>query len=192
MAKYNDLTVGQIEALVNKMGGMHVAIAFLRDEYELKPVAQAAGDMFNSAKYFTTRDDLYVWPEFVQRILSAYQQPIPKRGIEGIDHVDLPCNMYDREIVAEYLGGEEEARKHAFTPDQVAELIDAQQGGTTGVLLNNGYANILFMLGTTGVLFPVRVYWRSGSSGWDVGACRFDGDGWGDGDRVLRNKNLAV
>ncbi|MBP6888802.1 MAG: hypothetical protein KBC21_03815 [Candidatus Pacebacteria bacterium] len=162
--------------------------ALMRGEYELKPIAQATGDTFDSAKYFVTRDGLYVWPEFAQRILPAYQGLIPKRGIEGVHSVDLPRNMYDREIVAEYLGGEEEARKHAFTPDQVADLIDTQKGGKAGVLLNNGYANLLYMIGVCDVLFPVSVDWRSVNSCWHVRAYQFDDARWRAGLRVLRNK----
>lgn len=153
------------------------------------PVAKAVTVMFDSAKYFVTRDGLYVWPEFTQRILPAYRDPIVRRGVEGVDSVDLPRNMYDREIVAEYLGGEEEARKHAFTPDQVADLIDAQWGGKPGILLNNGYANILFMLGVNGVLFPVIVLWSSDRGEWNVNACGFDGVHWSAGRRVIRNKS---
>ncbi len=158
----------------------------------LKPIAQAVDGMFDPAKYFVTRDGLHVWPEFATLILPVYQGLIPKRGIEGVDSVDLPRNMYDREIVAEYLGGEEEVRKHAFTPNQVAGLIDTQKDGKAGVLLNNGYANILYMIGVGGVLLPVSVDWRSDRSLWSVDAYQFDDDYWSAGHRVIRNKRCAL
>jgi hypothetical protein len=151
------------------------------------PAAKASKGFFDSAKYFVTRAGLYVWSEFAGRILPAYKA-IVRRGIKGVDSIDLSRNMYDREIVAEYLGGEEVARKHAFTPDQVAELIDAQWGGKPGLLLNNGYANILYVLGKDDVLFPASVYWNSGSDEWVVGACTFDDGYWLAGRRVLRNR----
>lgn len=188
MAKYSDLTLGQIEAIINKMGGLESAQAYLRGEYQLNPVAQAAGDTFDSAQYFVIRPGLYVWPEFTSRILPAYVGVLQIRGVKGFDSVDLPRNMYDSEIIAEYLGGEEEARKHAFTPDQLADLIDEQKGGTSGVLLNNGYANILHMIGVGGVLFPVDVGWDSDYSHWGVRAYRFSDVRWRAGSRVLRNK----
>lgn len=40
MAKYNDLTMGQVEAVVNKMGGMKNFHAYLRGEYKLTKVAE--------------------------------------------------------------------------------------------------------------------------------------------------------
>lgn len=156
------------------------------------PVAKTVKELFDSSKYFGTRDGLYIWPEFAQRILPAYREPIVRRSVKGIDFVDLTRNMYDREIVAEYLGGEEKARKSAFTPDQLAELIDAQWGGKPGLLLNNGHANILYMIGVDRVLFPVNVRWNSDDSHWRVNAYQFDDGDWSAGYRVLRNKRSAV
>ena len=145
-------------------------------------------EFFDSAKYFTSRKGLYLWPEFTQRILPAYQGQIACRGIEGVDYVNLPRKMYDREIVAEYLDGEEEVRKHAFTPDQVADMVNAQKSGVSGVLLNNGCANILYMIGIEGVLFPVHSHWSSALSGWLIRASQFDIVPWPAGHRVLRSK----
>ena len=42
MVKYNDLTLGQIEAVVNRMGGVEIAHAFLRGEFSLIPIVSAA------------------------------------------------------------------------------------------------------------------------------------------------------
>lgn len=162
--------------------------ALVTGGYELKPVVQAAGDTFDSVKYFVTGDDLYVLPEFASRILPAYHEPIARRGVEGVDSVDLLANMYDRDIITKYLGGEEEVRKHAFTPDQIAELIDAQPGGKSGKLLNNGYANIFYMIGKDEVLFAVSVYWASVDRQWLVHACVLGGGYWLAGHRVFRNK----
>ena len=133
---FDDKTHGWSKAIVQKMGGVKIADAFLRGEYELKPVMQAPEGMFDSKKYFTIRDGLYVFPEFTRQIVLAYQHLILKRGIEDVDHVDLYSNMDDCEIIAKCLGGDEEARKHSFTPDQFADLIDAQRGGTSGVLVS--------------------------------------------------------
>ncbi len=188
MAKYSDLTMGQIEAIINKMGGLKFAQAYLRGEYQLNPVAQATGDTFDSAQYFVTHPGLYVWPEFTQQILPAYPGSIKKRGIKGVYFVDLSRNMCDREIVEEHLGGEKEARKHAFTPDQVADLIDAQPDGKSSELLSNVSANILYMTGVGGVLFPVYVRWHSSFSHWIVRVFRFEDGPWGAGRRLICNK----
>lgn len=154
-----------------------------------KPVAKVVIEYFDSSKYFFTRKGLLVWPEFASRILPAYKGLIPKRGIKGVEFVNLTRRMHDHDIVAEYLGGIEEARKHSFTPDQLADLVDAQKGGKAGVLLTNGDSTILYMVGIDEELFPVRVSWDSDSSCWDVYSCMFDNVVWFADDRVLRNKN---
>lgn len=150
-------------------------------------VAKAVG-VFEASVYFVTRPGLCVSSEFTLCILPAYVGVIPIRGVKGVDHIDLPPHMYDREIVAECLGGMKEARNHAFTPDQLADLIDAQEGGTSGVLLNNGYVNALYMIGVDEVLFPVSVYWGSVDSHWRVFAGQFDCGCWPAVVRVFRNK----
>jgi hypothetical protein len=152
------------------------------------PIAKA---VFDSSEYFVTRPGLiYVWPEFASRILPAYPKAIPKRGLKGVDFVDLPRNMYDSEIITEYLGGEEEARKHAFIPDQIAMAIDEQKNGESGRMLNNGYANIFYMIGVNGVLFAVYVFWNSDDRWWYVIAFKLgEGGRWYVGNRIFRNKN---
>lgn len=152
------------------------------------PAVEAVNETFNSAKYFVRGAGLYIWPDFTHRILSAYLRPIQKRGIKEVDFIDLPRNMYNREIVTEYLGGMEEARKKAFTPDQLADLIDAQWDGKPGALLSNGYANILYVIGRGRLLFPVKVCWSAVGREWDVSAYTFDSAHWSADSRVLRNR----
>ena len=152
--------------------------------------SEAAVNMFNPPEYFVTRDGLGVSSEFTSRILSVHNKPTEKHGLEGVSHVDLSKKMYDSEIIKEYLGGEEEARKHAFTPDQVADQIDKQKDGGEGELLNNGYANIFYVIGKGEVLFAVFVLWSSASRGWFVSAHKLGESGdWGAGPRVFCNKN---
>ena len=54
---------------------------------------------------------------------------------------------------------------------QLGELIVSQEGGVSGVLLNNGYANIFPAIGKNGALCVVRVRWSAGDRGWRV-SCR--------------------
>ncbi|MBP6975318.1 MAG: hypothetical protein KBB51_00650, partial [Candidatus Moranbacteria bacterium] len=60
--------------------------------------------------------------------------------------------------------------------EDIAGLIEAQPGGKSGFLLNNGYANIFYVEGKNGEVFAVRVGWRSVDREWSVG-------GWGLGER---------
>lgn len=158
-------------------------------ENEVKPVAEIDPTLFDSSTYFVNRDGLYIWPKFSSRILPAYTAKITKRGVDGIGSIDLKRNMYDRKIITEFFGNEEEARKNAFTPDQIAELIDKQKDGVSGLLLVNGYTNIFYVVGKDQVLFAVGVFWRSGARKWDVGAYALDGGGgWCAGSHIFRNK----
>ncbi len=152
--------------------------------------SEDAVNLFNPPEYFVTRDSLWVSSEFTSRILSAHNKSTEKRGLEGMSHFDLPKNMYDKDIIKEYLGGEEETRKHAFTPDQVADQIDKQKDGGEGELLNNGYANIFYVIGKGEVLFAVYVDWDRDGHRWGVSAYGLDVDGsWLAGYRLFRNKN---
>lgn len=151
---------------------------------------QKHGDLFNPLEYFVIRDGLWVSPGFVSRILSVYNEPTEKRSQKWGTHVDLPKDMYDSNIIKEYLGGEEDARKHAFTPDQIADLIDRQKNGENGEMLNNGYANIFYVIGKDKALFAVCVGWDRGNLGWGVDTCELDEDeAWRAGNRIFRTKN---
>lgn len=70
------------------------------------------------------------------------------------------------------------------TLGQIFYLISCQPKGEEGVLLNNGWANIFYVMDAYGVLRAVRVDWYVG--GWRVGACLVDGMyGWYGGCRFF-------
>lgn len=182
--------LGILLDLAIKLGGKDGAFWYQRLVTVSKEVVESTGDMFNASEYFTTRSGLYVWVDFILKILPAYNSPILKRGIEGVDFVNLPRNMSDCVIIAEYFSSGEEVRKHAFTLDQIADLIDAQNNGEDGALLNNGYANIFYVVGKNNILFAVGVRWSSGNSNWSIDAFDLvEAYHWDDGHRVFRNKN---
>lgn len=148
--------------------------------------------MFNPRTYFKNRDGLYVWDTFFERILSKQPTTMPYRGLEGVTSEMLQRNMYDKEIIDELLGGMEEVRKHAVTLDQIAAKIDLQPNGEDGELLNNGYANIFYVLDGD-VLSAVNVDWLSDHCKWFVNAWPLDGGGyWYAGDQVFRNTTLVI
>lgn len=170
----------------------------LKNSLDPVEVAQAVysiigrGKMFAPHTYFTTREGMWVSSRFANRILAKQTTTMPYRGLEGVASVILARNMTDQEIIAELLGGMEEVRKHPFTLDQVAAMIDLQPNGKDGELLKNGYANIFYVL-VDEVLFAVRAYWSSGYCEWRVDAWHLDGHGnWRAGNRVFRNTTLEV
>lgn len=150
--------------------------------------ATAVAGGFITATHFVTSEKLYVCPGFTQLITANYTEPLVKRGLEGIEKAfDLARNMSDTEIIAE-LGGEEEMRKYAFTPDQVADMIDIQPGGSPGAMLTNGYANIFYMIGVGGALFAICVCWGHGRHRWRALTYRLGERGrWPARCRVFRN-----
>ena len=132
------------------------------------PLTQA----FDSRKFFKTRKGLCVSDEFIRHTKdigvaeSAEAAPLKR--------FDLVMRAYDREIKAEL------SEKHEVQLWQIAKLIEAQEDGTSGPLLTNGYANIFYVAG-----FVVRVSWYGGSRRWDVDAWRLGGDHWDGGHRAF-------
>lgn len=150
------------------------------------------GQMFNPHTYYKTRDGLFVWDTFEKRILSKQPTAMPYRGLEGVANSTLSRNMSDQEIIDEILGGMDEARAHASTLDQIAEMIDLQPNGKDGKLLNNGYANIFYVL-VDGVLLAVSVYWGSGYRKWNVRDWHLGENGkWNAVIQVFRNTTLVI
>lgn len=148
--------------------------------------------LFNPHAYFKTREGLWVSDEFANRILTKQPTTMPYRGLEGVTSNNLARNMTDTEIIDELLDGMEEVRKHASTLDQIATMIDLQPKGIDGELLNNGDANIFYVL-VGGVLFAVLVYWDSDNRKWNVHGWPLVKRGdWLAGCRVFRNMTLVI
>ena len=148
---------------------------------------QNGGRLTAVATYWQTREGLYVHPSFTKHILP-YAKGDATADISKVDFIDLPKNMSDSGIIATYLGGMEEAKRNAFTLNQVQALIDKQWTGCDGQLLTNGYANLFYVLGKDGVLFALNVFRDVGE--WGVSDWTLGGYGrWGAGYRVFRKKN---
>lgn len=211
MTKYADWNRGQEEALLNKLGGMDVALKLLdcrkvTVEFTEAGAAVVKGQLsprptqdrlhrvdtvtlpehataFDPHEFFKTRDGLYVWDGFRDRILPVAKkvEAVPASQIASFDLVK-PAN--DGEIHRELPEGYLFEDASAFCA-YLAELIEQQKDGGEGTLLNSGYWNIFYVLGANGPVFAVGVYWRSGRRRWDVGAIPLFGGRWGAGDRAF-------
>lgn len=150
---------------------------------------EASPATFVTADYFVNRPGLWVPNDFMSRITQAYPEALVPRGLEGVESFDLTKGSSDKIILARpEMGGEENVRKHTFTPDQIAELIDLQPSGEAGKLLTNGCTNLFYVVGANGVLFVVHVNWLAGSRMWGVISWElFEHGNWDAGDRVFRN-----
>ncbi len=182
-SKGNSLAVEVVRCIENS-GGQS-----MESFHGFEAKSRVSATAFVTASYFVTKPGLWVHSDFTSRITAAYPEALVPRGLDGVESFDLSTASYDREILTRpEMGGEENVRKHAFTPDQVADLINLQPEGAEGKLLTNGYANLFYVVGKDGVLFVVRVHWSAGGRRWGVDAWGLDGRGhWGAGYRVFRN-----
>ena len=100
----------------------------------------------------------------VGKIEDPISKQILRYGKLRKSATDMPRKPGEAAIIPE-LGGE---TKVETTLSEMFSLIRKQPDGKEGVLLNNGWANILDIRDQNGVLRAVSVYWRD--DGWDVDA----------------------
>jgi hypothetical protein len=142
-----------------------------------KKIAIATKAKFDPKEYYQTRNGLYVWGNFGERILSK-TSPIKTAKKISIVSYELTKSASDESI--------EKAlpKKHIFDESEVcaiiSTMIDKQAKGEEGDLLNTGYANIFYTKA-----FVVRVDWHSDGRHWYVSAWRRGGGGWAAGGRVF-------
>lgn len=197
---YDELTHGQTKAMVSKMGGVKFALAFLRGEYELKPVAKAVASallvmvgtipitattekFFASEKFaINTQADAevkieYLGDNFESLFIFKIEEPI--QGGE-LRFQKLEKASTDGPIIAK-LGGKEKAET---TLTEMFSLMEKQGKGETGALLTNRCSNIFYIRDINEVLRVVNVRWDD--DGWIVGASSIeDMEEWDAGDMVF-------
>jgi hypothetical protein len=124
-------------------------LKLVNDSVQLGAVAS-----HNPQKFFKTRKGLWVSDEFRSRILSKAK---PVENLDALTLVsrELTKNAYDREISPEL--GENYIFDESEVCARIEQMISKQAGGTTGDLLNNGYANLFNIAGCV-----VYVYWFAG------------------------------
>ncbi len=127
--------------------------------------------------FYQTRDGLYIWGEFNERILANVKSVEKLDACTGKSY-DLRKNAKDSQITAELPEGYE------WDPSElcarIAQMIEKQWGGRDGELLNNGYANLFYVPG-----FVVYVFWLADSGYWFVNAGGRDDYYWSAGYRVF-------
>jgi hypothetical protein len=208
MAKYHDLTIGQMEAAINRMGGWEAFQGFLRGEFELTPIAKAVATAMLTlvgtvivpattekfvAKEKFVRDTgrkakvkiSYLGGNFISWFLNGDGKTEDSIKEQTLHYYKLRQSSVDGPIITE-LGGEAKAET---TLSEMFSLMEKQGKGEDGVLLNNGYANIFYIKDSAGVLRTVIVDWDVG--GWSVGA---DSVGhprrWGVGRQVFSRNSV--
>lgn len=196
--KYENLKLGTIEAVFNKLGGIDGAQAFLRDEVTVtKPAKPSLLQLVTTApvtacekfvakehyKVDTSRKAkvkiAFLWENFSKHFLPKTEEGVLAGELKV--HKLLQSSL-DAPIMTE-LG---DPASYSTTLADLWALLEKQPNGEEGVLLVNGYANIFYIHDTEGNLWAVRARWRSGGDGWRVGADSVEGPRrWNGGDQVL-------
>jgi hypothetical protein len=202
MSKYGHLPHNWFEGLMNKIGGEEKALAFLRGEFILTPVAKAVvklldlvgevvvsatTEVFVSKKKFIVLNSSealvkisYIGDNFTNWFLQGDGKVEAPIGEQTLRYAKLCQHSVDTPII-DALGGEDKAE---ITLTELYGLMLKQRNGEAGALLNNGWANIFYIKDQLGVLRTVYVYWDG--DGWYVNASSTSNPyQWRDGYRVF-------
>lgn len=152
-----------------------------RDEFRrvigLKPLSLR----YDPDAFFRTRFGLWVYDSFRNLVVAKATSSSESRTVTTKSTM-LERDMTDAEI-EEMLGS-----GYLFTEDQlcdiVAEMIEKQDGGKEGKLLNNGYANLFYLSSCV-----VLVRWNTDNREWLVNTWRRDDYRWFAGYRVFSPGN---
>ena len=174
--KYGNATLGQVEAVWNKLGGeegvqqllsgtlvvVKAAISSLLEEVGI--VNLPSTGKFLASDHFTTNSKevkiAWIGENFQNNFLGKVEDP---QGKTTLRISKFKKNSLDQPILDE-LGSKAET-----TLANIWELLKKQPNGQSGKLLTNGYVNIFYVRDAKGVLWAVGVHWSSG--GWHVFAC---------------------
>lgn len=188
------MTLGTLEAIVNKLGGEEAAMAFLRGVFEVVRVKLL--DILGTVKTLATTEKFVakqkfvkdskeikfygIWDNFTAWFLPGDGKIEEHVGEQMLSYGNLTKGSVDGPIIEE-LGGEAKAET---TLSAIYGLLLKQPKGEEGALLTNGYANIFYVRDTSGVLRAVHVGWDD--DGWGVGAYSVENAGeWFAGYRVF-------
>ena len=174
-----DLTGGQLNAVVKKLGGHEGALKFLRDELVVQPATQPpllelvttipvpAVIRFAAADHFQHGEEVkgvkcYLWSNFLERFGNKVEENVDR----CIIHVHkLLKNSRDLGIRAA-IGEEYEETKLAH----LWHLLSLQPKGEAGTLLVNGWANIFYIRDAEDFLWAVGAHWLASSREWNLRA----------------------
>ncbi len=178
--KYGNLTLGQIEAGINKIGGEDAFMRLLAGELNIVPAkpsdpkkllervtttSVAAIESFKSADSFTVDTKkastrIYYLGDNFKKHFGRKEEGATE-SIEIKVHKLLEASL-DALIITEL------ADKCEITLGQFFYLLSKQGKGESGLLLTNGWANIAYIRDDEGVLWAVSAYWDAGRGGWYV------------------------
>lgn len=205
--KYGKIDLGQIEALINKIGGEDGMRGLLAGELRVVPVNESAkaakkqgvlvrdgsvsavtlSQGFNPQKFYQTQGALYVWDNFKTRIIAAASFVKAGTGFKKTTSWKLTQIASGLDLLAE------RPKDVWLATDFCAWLsvkLAQQPNGKAGELLNTGHGNLFLVEGVDRSVFVVDVGWSSLDRGWGVSAWGI-GDDWNAGRRFV-SKPIAL
>ena len=199
--KYGNLTLGQVEAGINKIGGEDAFMRLLAGELNIVPakpadpkkllelvttVSVAACEKFIASECFKVDTGrkakvkiAFLWDNFSKHFLPKTEEGVLAGELKV--HKLLQSSL-DAPIMTE-LG---DPQSYSTTLADMWAMLQMQPNGEEGALLVNGYANIFYIHDAGGNLWVVYALWRSDDGGWRVEAYSVGGPGgWFGGDLVV-------
>jgi hypothetical protein len=181
---YDAKTHGWSKAIVQKMGGVEIADAFLRGEYALTKVEKAIKNFLiivgnvtvdmtlpvDPVNFFTICEGLWVQPTFRALFVDTGSK---SAGQVTLLKYIIKRKAYDKQVINEL------SKDHIFEAGEfcqiLATMLTKQWGGKEGDLNNNGYENYFYVSSKdTKQVFAVNVLWRSGVRRWSVSVWKLD------------------
>lgn len=168
-----DLTAGQLNALVKKVGGKDVVLQILRGTAEVvvnivKLLTKLTTVQLKGIPQFTMNEETqkaanigYMWDDFKSHFFGKTEENI---GDLTVAVHKLEKDSLDKPIL------EELEEKAEISLAQFVELLKQQSQGQEGTLLVNGWANIAYIRDKKGNLWAVDAGWDSADRYWHVNA----------------------
>lgn len=207
MPKYGKIGLGQIEALINKVGGEDGMRGLLAGELKVVPVNESSrpvrkqrilvrdgsfsavtlSTQFDPGKFYQTKEGLYVWDDFKTRIVSAAEPVKAEVGFKKTTFWKFTQVATGQDLFAE-------RPKDVWSATDFCAWLSVkltqQSNGQAGELLNTGYANLFLVQGINGSVFVVDVDWYSIFRKWFVHTWSL-GDDW-NAERRFVSKPIAL
>lgn len=178
-AKYSELSLGQIEAIVNKLGGMEGVQRLLSGKVEmvLKSILTFIRTIVIPAQSAVTTSKQYFEEAGVKWTGDNFEAQFLGLEVEAVDETTLSINKLSENSLDESILTELDDKAET-TPSQFKEFLSQNKKSEEYFLF--------YMKGKDGGLWAVSADWRVGDGGWDVSAGSVRDPGrWGAGFRVV-------
>lgn len=179
MAKYNDLTTGQSEACINRMGGWDNFLRFIGGQGKIvfDTILTLLRIVRIAAQPAVTTSKEYFEEAGVRLFGSNFESQFLGLGIGATDETELAVRKLE---------------KSSLDAPILTELGDKAEISVSqfkAFLAENRKSSewfIFYLRGKDGNLWAVRAYWSTDRDGWYVNAFSVDGpSGWSAGSQVV-------